>query len=1045
MNNLQRITLWLVALVLNIVPAMAQSISVTGTVYDAATEEPLIGASVSPAGSKSGVTTDIDGRFTLSVPVGSKVSVSYVGYDTRSFTVSAGKTDYQIALETNAVVLDDVVAIGYGTQKRSEFTGAISTVKGDDFKNYSVNSVADALSGRAAGVAVTKSGGSPGEAPDIIIRGAASVNGMSPLYIVDGVKQGTGFDFNMNDVESIEILKDAASCAIYGSEAAGGVILITTKRGTADSKPSLNITARYGVRKVINPVQLMNRDQFIAAKMLLGSDILAAHGVESASELPDVDWMDVLYDTGNEQEYNVSLSGGSEKLRYFASLNFYSEKGCYIDSKAERFSFRTNVDYNASSRVSMGTSIYGNYRKDNPTRPNNSIYTNAIPFRTVPTMEPYDEDGNWSYTPSYISGPNLLGRELTYHYDGRTYGLNALAYVNINIIPGLDFRVNGIAKIGAYSNTQFQEIGLWGADSDQVASLISSAGTSSELTYNATLTYERAFGDHNLKVMIGSEATKADSYGNEVTGYNFPVNIAESLALSTDPSKYGTDNIGVGRSMSFFGRLNYNFKSRYYLTVNVRRDGSDKFAKANRWGTFPSVNGAWRFAQESFVREAAPWLYDGKIRAGYGILGNDGIAQFLYQKAYIGSQIKYNYGGTGEVQGYANFKVPNDKIKWEEVHQFDLGLDLAFFNNRLTFSYDYYNRQTQDMLYWAVVPLAGGMGYYTDYNNKMPINIGKVENYGHEFSINWTDKVADFNYSVGFNAAFNTNKVLELGTEGAAPLQSGANQYGFYMNRTENGKAMAQLWGYECVGIFQTQEQVDEYNARAQAAGKPYYWKQDTGVGDLIFSDVNHETGEHQGYVDDQCLTYIGNPWPKMTYGINLSGEWRGFDLSANFQGAAGFDIYNGLNEYTRQFKGDCNTTMDIYETSFFGDNGLTKYPRTGYLTDQTWNSDPSENYKTVSSFWVEKGDYLKLKNLVVGYTLPKKITRKAAMEKVRVYFTASNLFTITSYKGIDPELGNTADMSSGKGSADITSRGVENYNRYLPSRLYSFGLDITF
>jgi TonB-linked SusC/RagA family outer membrane protein len=1020
--------------------AMAQNIAISGTVIDASNDEPLIGAPVALSGTTTGTTTDIDGRFKLEVPVGKKITVSYVGYETQTITIRADKSDYNIAMQINTQMLDDVVVIGYGTQKRSEFTGSITTVKGSDFKNYSVNSVADALSGRSAGVSVTKSGGTPGEAPDIIIRGAASINGMSPLYIVDGVKQGTGFSFNMNDVESIEILKDAASCAIYGSEAAGGVILITTKRGSADSRPSVNFTARYGIRKVTNPVTLMNRDQFIAAKALVGRDILAAHAVESASELPDVNWMDQLYGTGNEQEYNVSLSGGTSKLKYFASLNFNSEKGCYIDSKAERFSFRTNVDYNISSRVQTGTSIYGNYLKENPTRPNNSIYTNSIPFRTVPTMTPYDEDGNWSYSPSYISGPNLLGRELTYHYNGRTYGVNALAYLNINIIPGLDFRVNGAAKIGAYSNTQFQEIGLWGADSDNTAYLISQAGTSSELTYNATLTYDRMFGDHALKLMIGSEATKSDSYGNSVTGYNFPVNIAESLSLSTDPDKRAYDNIGVGRSMSFFGRLNYNYAGRYFLTANVRRDGSDRFAKANRWGTFPSINAAWRFSKEEFIKDAAPWLFDGKLRIGYGILGNDGIAQFLYQKAYVGNAILYNYNGTGDVQGWANFKVPNDKIKWEEVHQLDFGLDLAFLNNRLNFTYDYYNRQTRDMLYQAVVPLAGGMGYYTDYNNTMPINVGKVENYGHEFSINWIDHIADFNYSVGFNASFNTNTVKELGTEGAAPLTSADG-----INRTENGKSIAMLWGYKCIGIFETQEQVDEYNAKAQAAGHPYYWRQNTGVGDLIFSDVDRSSGEHQGYVDENCMDYIGNPWPKMTFGINLTAEYKGFDLSANFQGALGFDIYNGLKEYTMQFKDDNNTTMDIYKTSFFANNGLTEYPRTGYLDGSTWNADPSANYSTVSSFWVEKGNYLKLKNLVVGYTLPHNITRKAAMEKVRIYFTASNLFTITSYSGIDPEIGGTADSGTGKTSSDLKSRGVENYYRYLPSRLYAFGLDITF
>lgn len=1032
--NLHRIIITLASATLISLAANAEDASLKGTVTDAQ-GEPLIGAMVHVEGTSIAAATDIDGNFSLTAPVGKTLKVSYVGFDPVSVKVTAGRTDYRLVMNPDAsTALDEIVVVGYGTQKKSEVTGSISHVKSDAIKDFSVNSVADALGGMSAGVAVTKSTGSPGETPDIIIRGAASVNGMSPLFIVDGVKQSTGFDFNMRDVESIEILKDAGSCAIYGAEAAGGVILVTTKRGKA-GQASLNLTARYGIRKITKPVKLLNRDEFIAAKMLTGVDILGSEGVESASELPDVDWMDVMYDTGHEQEYNLSLTGGTDRLRYFLSGGFYNEKGTYVDSSVDRFSLRTNVDYEISKIFSVGSSIYGSVVKNNPTKIY-SIYTNSIPFRTVPTMEPVDEDGNFSQTPFYLNGPNLYGNELTYHYKGHNYGLNALLYLNVNIMPWLTLRVNGAGKFTSFNSRAFSEEYDFRAVQED-AYFESSAGTSQELTYNATLTFDRTFARKwGVKAMVGTEATAAQSYSNYIRAIDFPVDQVGSVNLSSNTAKEASDSPYKGRALSFFGRVNLSYDNRYYLTANIRRDGSDRFSKNHRWGTFPSVNVMWRIGQESFLRDKLPWLTDAKLRGSYGILGNDGIAQFLYTRAYVGDQIIYNYGGTAEVSGWANYKVPNADIKWEEVHQGDFGIDLSLFNNRLTFSYDYYNRQTHDMLYWKVVPYASGINYYHEgATNTMPINIGRVSNIGHEIAINWTQRLNDFNYSVGFNASFNSNKVKQIGEEGAAPLVSPDG-----INRTENGRSMSELYGYSAIGIFQSQEQVDEYNARAQAAGRPYYWQQNTGVGDLIFDDHG------QGYVDENCKEYIGNPWPKMTYGINLAAQWRGFDLSAVFQGAAGFQIYNAVKAYTQTFATDGNTTMDIYKCSFFGDNGLTDQPRCGMISDSgAWVGDPSKNYSTINSFWVEDGDYLKCKNLVFGYTLPENITRKAYIQKLRVYFSASNLFTITKYSGIDPEIGGTSTQASNLAGTSMTARGVDTYNRYIPSRLFSFGLDLTF
>ncbi|MDR2058150.1 MAG: TonB-dependent receptor [Dysgonamonadaceae bacterium] len=1052
MKNIQKLVI-LLAVVTNgiFLPANGytqarETQKITGTVVDTKGEV-VIGASISVLGTSLGTVTDINGAFELTIPEGSTLKVSYIGFNPYQEKTTAQKTTYPVTLQEDFQSLEEVVVVGYGTQKRSELTGSISSVRTNNIKDFSAKSLAEALSGMAAGVMVTKGDGSPGSSADIIIRGAASINGIKPLYIVDGIRQETGFEFNMRDVESIEILKDAGSSAIYGAQAAGGVILITTKRGAA-GKTNVSVNARYGVRDIYSNIKLLNRDEFIRARSYMGTDILSLEGVSdytdpetgqlvtAASQLPDVDWMGLMYSTGIEQEYNVSVSGATEKANFFLSSGFYDEEGVFLDTSAKRFSFRTNLDYKLNKWITIGESLYGNLRKDNPNN-NYSVYGHSLPFRTVPTMEALDTEqiGGYAHTPSYLNGPNLYGVEKIYHYTNSDYRMNASAYINWKIIDGLDLRLTGAGNFYGFSNNAFSEAFDFRAIKEDEY-MTAAAGTSQDLTFNAVLTYEKIWGDHNVKVMAGTEAIRYDGYRLDTRAIDFPIPLAESINLSSNPAKTVTDVNGTGRSQSFFGRLNYSYLGKYLITANIRRDGSDKFGPQNRWGNFPSINGAWRISEEAFIKDNIDWLSNAKLRGSWGILGNDGIPQFLYQEAYIGTQIIYSFGGGEQQQGWANFKVPNEKIKWEEVNQTDIGIDLGFLNNRLSFTYDFYNRQTKDMLYQRTVPLGGGIGYYTSINTTMPINIGQVENMGHELTLTWNDRLKDFNYSISGNISFNKNKVIEIGEEGAAPILSGnaGVAWGSAMvNRTENGNAMGLFYGYRAIGIFSSQEEVDAYNAKAVEAGSPngYYWREGTGVGDIIYDDLG------QGWVDANSQTYIGNPWPKAIAGFNVNMEYKGFDLSLLFQGAFGFDIFNGVKAYTQVFGEDGNTTADIFKNSFFGENELTDMPRCGKFDDKgQWigDSNISRNYSTVSSFWVEKGDYLKLKNLVFGYSLPKNISQKVHIEKARVYISGQNLLTLTKYTGIDPEI-----------AGDVLARGIDLYNRYLPSRLISFGLDVTF
>ena len=1065
MKNISRIIIVMLALIMSV---SAYAIQIQGKVLDS-TGEPIIGATVMEQGSNNGTVTDFDGVFTIDIATGKTLSVSYVGYKTYT-TVINGKTGtLTIRMEEDSELLEDVVVIGYGTQRRSDVTGSISSVSTEDIQDFSSKSLAESLSGLASGVTVTKGSGAPGESADILIRGAGSINGMAPLYVVDGVAQDAGFNFNMRDVESIEILKDAGSAAIYGSQAAGGVILITTKRGKSE-KTQVNFNARVGWRNISSNIHLLGTEDWIRARDAWGTgSTLDVLGAASIDELPDTDWMKVMFGTGVEQEYNLSVSQATEKTKFFLSFGYMDEIGTYLDTRAQRFSFRANLDHKMNKYVSFGESVYGSMTKTNPAT-NSSIYNHTIPFRTVPVAEVYDEDGNFAQTPILAgSGPNFAGLEDAFHvFHDDNYNLNAQAYLNVDFCKGLTWRTTGGANVSAWSQNQFTEYKDFGPVQVGVpgGQLNSYAGTTLKLMFNSVLTYDATWGDHNFKAMIGTEWWKYDGYNLSVTSYDFAIPVAQSIALaSTGPTKDASDGLPMERRGSAFARLNYDYKSKYLLAVNFRADASDRFVKKNRWGYFPSINAGWRVSEENFMKDnVGSWWDNFKIRGSWGILGNDNIAQYMYLSTFSLSGISHAFDNSSNGQTGAWIAVlGNENLKWEEVNQWDLGVDLGFFNNRLTITYDYYNRQTRDMLYRGSLPLTSGMSYYfssDDPGNTVSVlfNAGLVENKGHEVSIEWKEKRGDFSYGIGWNASFNQNKVKRIGDEpGASTIDRGLDNSWSLVTRTEDGNPMSLFYGYEVLGIFQNQEQVDYYNQYAldkwreqnpnhpygfAANGQPlnadgqelgiYYQQANTGIGDLIYDDNG------KGRVTAASRKYIGNPWPKMVMGLTVNFGWKGIDVSAVFSGAFGFDIMNLVKPYTNTFSSD-NTTANIFKTSCFGrDNTtVTEHPRIGYLDENgsmIGDGAANKNYSTVSAYLVERGDYLKLKNLSIGYTLPQQISRKAKMEKARIYFSAQNLFTITSYSGMDPEIGGNSLMYN-----------VDNINRYIPSRLFSFGLDITF
>lgn len=1067
-NHLQRALVLSIGLILSIT-LFAKSIS--GTVRDA-NGETIVGASVLVQNTTTGTVTDLDGQYQLDVEAGKKIVISYVGYKTQTISVTDSRAVYNVTLEEDSEVLEDVVVVGYGTQKRSDVTGAISSVSAKDIESFSTKSIAESLQGLAAGVSVTKGSGAPGEGAEILIRGAGNLSGMSPLYVVDGVAQEAGFTFNMRDVESIEILKDAGSAAIYGSRAAGGVILITTKRGH-QQKTHINLNIRAGWRKTLNRLELLGTEEWIRARDAWGTgSTLTTMGVSSISELPNTNWMDVMYGTGIEQEYNASVTHSGEKTNLFMSVGYLDDKGTYLGTSAKRFSFRTNLDHKVGKHVTIGESIYGTWSKTDPAA-NSSVYYHTIPFRTVPVAEVLDEDGQYAKTPISVgSGPNFAGLEnafKTYHNDN--YSLNARAYLDVQFIEGLVWHTNGSASLSAYSSNQFQEYKDFGPVQVGVpgGTLFSSSGTVLNLMFNSTLSYDHTWGGHHFKAMVGTEWWRLDGYGISTEAFNYTVSPASSIALSSEGNtKKASDTTPQERRGSAFARLNYEYGGRYLLAVNFRADASDRFVKKNRWGFFPSVNAGWRISEEPWVKPATEeWLSNMKIRASWGMLGNDNVAQYMYESTYALTGVSHSFTNSAtRATGAWLAVLGNENLRWEQVNQWDIGLDLGFFNNRLTVTYDYYNRQTRDMIYRGALPLSSGMSYYfasDDPGNTVPIylNAGLVENQGHEIAIGWKERRGEFEYGIQWNASFNQNMVKQVGdAPGAEPIDAGVDNSWTLLARTQDGQPMGLFYGYKCLGIFQNQAQVDEYNQLAltnwrndhpdhpygyapngqplNADGKEmgiYWQKENTGVGDLIFDDNG------QGRVTEKSKQTIGNPWPKMEMGLTLSFAWKGIDLSAVFSGAFAFDILNLMKPYTNMFSSD-NTTANIFNTSCFGKDNttVTADPRVGYLDENNsmiGDGAANKNYSTVSSYLIEDGSYFKLKNLSVGYTFPAQWTRKAKIEKLRLYFSTQNVFTISRYSGNDPEIGRY------NGSQLLWN--VDTQYRYLPNRLFSFGLDVMF
>lgn len=953
---------------------------ISGTIVDER-GDPVIGANVIEKGTTNGVVTDIDGKFSLHVANDAVILFSYIGYVEQEVMVG-DRTYFDIVMKEDTQTLDEVVVVGYGTQKRSNVTGSVASIKADDFNDLNMG-VTAAIQGRVAGVNVSNG--------NIVIRGAASINGADPLWIVDGVP---GDAPNFNDIESVEILKDAASTAIYGARGAGGVILVTTKKGKT-GKLTINARANVGVSMPIDLPDMLKTPDFIDRKLAAGFPNSAGSGWDNPSSLPDTNWEDEVWRNAFRQNYFIQMTGGNEKTTFNMSGEFFRNEYIERYSSEDGGNIRVASQTKINDKIKFSEVIRLGHNNADPHLYGNESHSYTY-YRQVPTMTPYDKNnengGGWGRQPSggYYEGPNPLATLRSRHANNKSYWARANVILDWEIIKGLQLQANLSANFDSYANNEFQE--SWNLGSlTQQERFTKNYGSGHNFRMLYTLTYDRTFAEkHYIKGMAGYEAYKAVSSTSGGWKTGFMVQPAEDIGLGTG-DKDVTGGKGQNRSLSQFARLNYAYDDKYLFEASIRRDGYDNFGPENRFGVFPSASAGWNIARESFIRDNVDWITQLKLRGSYGRIGNNTIAQFLYESAFTNNFLFYSYDSENTQRGFWYSHVANSAIKWEDVAQWNIGIDAGFLNNRLNTTIEYYDKKTSDMLYSVGVPPSAGPSaepFSTSASYKA--NIGEISNKGIEWMIQWRDSYKDFSYDVAFTLSTNKNKVIRLSDQVNPIIWAGSVQaLNSSIYRTENSQPMGQMYGYVVDGIFQEQSEIDALN---NASPDGLYQQAGTAPGDFKYRDINGD-----GKITNEDKTYIGNPWPELVYGLNISMSWKGFDLMMGWLGNSGVDVFNGTKVYERSFYGDYNTTYKVYD-AWSTTNRNTKHPR-------VTRDDPNGNFKNVSSYFVEDGSFLKLKNLHFGYNLPKSFLNKFNLSGMKIFVNCDNLFIITKFQG-DPELG---------------------------------------
>lgn len=1000
--------------------------TITGKVTDRTNGSPLPGATIVEKGTSNGTVTDAAGNYSIELTDPTAVlTATFVGFQSESRNTE-GLSRIDFALIPELVQLDEIAVVGYGVQKRSNITGSISSVDIDAIENKSQVRLDQAIQGLSSGVFVSQNGGAPGSAPTIHIRGVGSIGNTEPLWVVDGIPMSPGNHFDIDDVESIEILKDASASAIYGVKAAHGVILINTKSGETGTQ--ITFKSSLGKRTPIRLPELLGSEDFVRYKR--ESRLNAGQNPEPAWDdwEHDTDWIDAYYDgSGLIHTYDFSVSRGIENFSYYFSLGYDDETGILIDNTYRRYSARLNSDLELTDWLKVGERMLLSAVRENPIDNFNENYSGAIPYRSIPIMPIKDPDnpfGGWGQAPPYFQGPNPVASQYQQHESRKYNRLDGSLFAELTPLEGLMIRATVGYNYSAYLGERFHEAFNYGAFANTINSLTFSSADDVTLLGNVYATWEKAIKSHQFRLMAGYEWTDFQTVHFNVTGTDFPLDVARSMNLATGTFNItDRNNIYQARTLSQFGRFNYNYLEKYLFEASIRRDASaPKFGPENIWGIFPSFSAGWVISKEAFF-ENVPHINTLKLRVSSGKLGSDRIGDFIYLKAYTSQFTSYAFDqdGQNKVTGFFIARFPNEEVKWEEVFMHNVGMNMTAFSNKLSFGIDAYIKDTKDMLYPTPIPPSVGIAVHNFSPVNPSVNIGTMRNMGIDLDIGYRWVFGDYSLDISSNVSFMKNEMQNL-NQGAITGGSGGGQIGG-MTRTEAGMPMSYFYGYIVQQMLNTPEDIFAINSWA-ADGT--YQEGGTGPGDLMYVDISGPDGVPDGQITaEHDRTFIGNPWPKMIYGLNLSlVKGKMFDISMQLQGVQGVDIFNAEKAYTRNFFGDNNTTPLIYEA--WTEENHTQHPR-------NIASDPNGNFGKPSTYFVEDGSYLKLRNIQVGYNVPEKFLSKLQVSRLRLYLNANNLLTLTGYSGTDPEV-----------AGSNTSRGVD-YGLYPQVRTVTGGIELNF
>lgn len=1053
-----------------------QNLSVSGVVTDASDGSPLIGVSVQVKGTQTGTVTDNSGRYSISAAQGSVLVFSYIGMQKQEVTVR--NRVINVKLESDALVLQEFVAIGYGNARKSDLSGASVTVGEDKIKGSIITNMDQALQGRVAGVTAVQTSGAPGSSVSIRVRGQSTINADGePLYVIDGVPVGGGSNsgasfglgdalgngshstisvlstINPSDIVSMEILKDASATAIYGSRASNGVVLITTKRGKA-GEAKFSYEGLFGYQRQVKRLDVMNLREFAEYSNAMANET-AGRDVREEFRDPSLlgngtNWQDAVFRTAPMQSHTVNASGGTDVVKYYVSGSYLGQDGTVIGTTFNRYSFRANLDAQLKKWLKLGLNINYSDTKERLGLVDSDEGILNIALLSTPDIPIYDMEGNFTSVSreGVASRINPIAKAMDEdNYLKRTY-LNSNFYVDITLLKDLTLHSDVAVSINGSDAERFRPSAKYGSWERKINSSARQHNQGMFWQLKNYLTYARDFDLHKVNLMAGQEMSESKWDYMSISATNLPDNSIHNPALGNDPLiGYG---FGSSAMASVFARGNYNFSDRYYATYTFRYDGSSNFGPLNRWAPFHSFAASWRFTNESFMDDLSDILSNGKLRIGWGQTGHQNIGGYAW-----GASISKMDTGLGI--GYRQSNIANPYVRWETQEQINLGLDLGLFRNRLEITVDAYDKVSRDMLMQMQLPsYMGTRGNASSALAAPRGNFGAIDNKGLEFTIvSHNIKRKDFFWDTELQISFNKNKLVALDGTDAAYLE-GYGQWSDVVSRTQVGESLYGFYGYKVAGIYSDIDDIKGWATAEKypADGVSFSRTNTVYPGDLKFVDVNED-----GKIDDKDRTFIGSPLPVLTYGLSNTFNYKNFDLTVFINGTYGNKVLNYMSRHLANMESLWNNQLSVVtqRARLEQINPSLAYPRVNSTGAEVYNwfddidnvqvantntkvpraiqNDPNDNNR-LSDRYIEDGSYLRLKNIILGYTFDSKLVRKFHLNNLRVYANVQNLFTLTKYTGFDPEIGVS--------TANVNVFGLDN-GRYPSPQIYTFGINLSF